>query len=403
MKKRLPIFIFICLLPFLMWGCNKNDGKSAATKYGDYWTSYSNLPGPPDSLTALSVKGPFYVYRVSIGEASTTEILATVEFSKNQTLASETDADYQSKYWIEKAQKADGQTTSVKVSSNVANDFYVTLYFKTVKDDIESYWVQCKSDDGVHSSDGAVIPEPYQDPQLPIAGVKEFNFKGSLKEGNEIKNSLDQAGYVTEFRQYTDGLYTVSGYKKHESRAKIEETQFETKDWNTNKEKSKGNVGFYDKSTAFSGSIIIDWTFSNIPFTIEINDARLDKLEEGEDEISYTMSGTAEIKQTSFSMGDLVFKLKDQQKKNFTSEYGFKIKKEPEPAVIWDYVETWEYVDEKYGTPFLLTVSYVTYDSPTDLSYIPVKALDEIDGTDKMTFMMPAFGGTATWTFKVAE
>jgi len=112
------------------------------------------------------------------------------------------------------------------------------------------------------------------------------------------------------------------------------------------------------------------------------------------------MSGTAEIKQKSFNMGDLVFQLKDKQSKPFSDEYGFTVVKEPSPGVSWNYVETWEYIDEKYGTPFLLTVSYTTGNSPTDLSSVPVKELDEIDGTDTMSFMMPACGGTATWSFK---
>lgn len=403
MRKRLTIIILVCLLLCLIGGCNESGVKPVTSISGKYWTTYSNIPGPPDSVTALSVKGPFYVHRVSITEKSTSEILATVEFSKGETLASATDERYNSIYWIETIQNADGQTTSVKVSSNVANDFVATLYFKTVKDDIHSYWVQRKSDDGVHSSDGAVISDPYQDSELPIAGVKEFNLKGSHKDGGEIKSSLEEAGYEAEFKQYVDGTYTVAAYKESESRAKIEEAVIEPEGWNTNKEKTEGNVGYYSKSGDFSGRINIDWTLNDIPFTIEINDARLEKLEDGEDEISYTMSGTAVIKQTSFNMGDLVFKLKDKQKKSFSVDYGFKIKKEPNPAVIWEYIESWQYEDEKYSTPFLLTVSYVTYNSPTDLSSVSVKALDEIDGTDDMTFMMPAYGGTATWTFKAEE
>jgi len=112
------------------------------------------------------------------------------------------------------------------------------------------------------------------------------------------------------------------------------------------------------------------------------------------------MSGTAEIKQKSFKMGDMVYRLNDEQKKYFSEEYGFKVVKEPNPAVMWDYVESWEYIDDSYGTLFVLTVSYTTRNSPTDLSSIPVKDIDEIDGTDTMSFMMPAYGGTARWTFK---
>ncbi len=408
MKKRLIILVIVSLLSCLTYGCeqqkesegDKSTKKSAAIPSGEYWATYSNLPGPPESLKELNVEGPFYINSVSIVEVSTKEELAVVNFSEDETSASDTNERDHSKYWAEIIQNEKGKPVSVKLSSNAANDFVVTIYFNMVEQDLPAYHAQLKSDDGVHSSDGSVIPNPYEDPELPIAGVKQLNFKESREEGNKIRNSLEAAGYETFSMLYGNGVYTISTVEDLVSRAKIEETVLKPKDWTTDKDKSKGNVGFYSKSGNFTGNITINWELSNIPFTIEIKDASLKKLEDGEDETNYTMSGTAEIKQKSFKMGDMLYQLTDKQKKSFSEEYGFKVVKEPNPSVMWDYVETWEYTDDKYGTLFLLTVSYTTRNSPTDMSSVPVKGLDEIGGTDTMSFMMPAYGGTATWTFK---
>ncbi len=114
----------------------------------------------------------------------------------------------------------------------------------------------------------------------------------------------------------------------------------------------------------------------------------------------YTMSGIAEINPKSFTMGDLVFRLKDQQKKQFEEEHAFQVCKTPTPGVSWDYVETWEYVEDQYNTTFLVTVSFITRKSPTDFNFIPVSDIDKLDGSHNMTFMLPAAGGTATWSFQ---
>lgn len=410
MKKRIRVLIGVLLITFLLNGGETDTGSqkaanAAASPSGAYWTTYSNIPGPPASLKELSVNGPVYISRVSIGELSTGEELATVNFSKAETRGAASNQRDNSKYWVEKIQNAAGETVSVKVSSNAANDFAVTLYFNLAETDLPAYFHGLKSDDGVHRSDGSVISEPYHDPELPIAGSKELNFSGSYEDGSKIKNSLEEAGYETYSMRYSNGVYTFSTLKELVSRAKIEESVLKPKDWKTDKNKTEGNVGFYNKPGSFTGKISIDWTLSNIPFTIVINDARLDMLEDEEDRTSYTMSGTAEIKQKSFTITDndgrnSVFKLKDKQQKRFSVEHAFQVSKTPKPGVSWDYVETWEYVEAQYNTPFLLTVGYTTRQSPTDFSFIPVSDLDKLDGSHTMTFTLPAFGGTATWSFQ---
>jgi len=206
--------------------------------------------------------------------------------------------------------------------------------------------------------------------------------------------------YILYGSSYQNGIHTYSTRKELVSRAKIEETVLKPKDWTSEKDKAIGNVGFYNKSDSFTGMITIDYTLSNIPFTVEIKDVKLEKLEDLENQTSYTMSGTAEIKQESFAIADEVYRLKDEQKKKFSAdnEFDFIVAKEPNPAVWWTYAETWEYVGDTYGAPFTVLVYYTTLDSPQDSSGVPVKDLDEIDGTD--TYTTPGYSCTATWSFK---
>lgn len=414
MKKQIRVFIGILLIIFLLSGGDTGAGSqraanAAAIPSGVYWTTYSNIPNKPDSPTAIVQEGPYYLHRVEIGEPSTAELLASVEFANdNVHCLTYTNPNDHAQYWVERIVNEKGETTAIKVASTAANNWYLRISINAVSDQMPAMnGFLPRPDNGVRSPDGETLSDPYADPKRPIAGFKELNFKGSYEDGNKIRSSLEEAGYEPAFRSYSNGVYTVATLKELVSRAKIEETVLKPKDWKTDKNKTKGNVGFYNnKPSSFTGKISIDWTLSNIPFTIVINDVRLDMLEDEEDRTSYTMSGTAEIKQKSFTITDndgknaLVFKLKDKQQKRFSEEHAFQVSKTPKPGVSWDYIETWEYVEAQYNTPFLLTVSYTTRQSPTDFSFIPVSGLDKLDGSHAMTFMMPAFGGTATWSFR---
>ena len=138
-----------------------------------------------------------------------------------------------------------------------------------------------------------------------------------------------------------------------------------------------------------------------MPFTVEINDAKLKMIDDGMDETNYTLSGTAEINLTSFTFEGDVYILKDKQKKPFSNEYGFKVLKTPEPAVRWNFIEQWEYVsDSQYAIPSMLVLTFYTGSSPADFDDVPVEGLDELDGSYNCNSLMPVMGGTATWTFK---
>ena len=122
-------------------------------------------------------------------------------------------------------------------------------------------------------------------------------------------------------------------------------------------------------------------------------------LEDEEDVTSYTMSGTAEIQQKSFNVEGREFILKDSQQKSFKEDFAFQVFKTPSPGVCWDFLEQWQYVEEEFGASFIIQVSFGTRKSGGDLSIVPVEDTDKIDGSFNMDFMMPAWGGTATWKF----
>ena len=94
------ILVLACVLSCLLAGCNKSAMPTNSS--GEYWTTYSNIPGPPDTFKELNVKGPFYINRVNIGERSTAELLATVNFTKDQTFGTDTEEKYNTKFWVEK-------------------------------------------------------------------------------------------------------------------------------------------------------------------------------------------------------------------------------------------------------------------------------------------------------------
>lgn len=409
MKKRIMILTVAVLIACLLNGCEKQrEGEgnqraenSAAIPHGVYWTTYSNIPNKPDSPDAIVPEGPYYLSRVEIGEPSTEELLASVEFANdNVRCLTYTNPNNHAKYWVERNINEKGETTAVKVASTAANNWYLRITCNTASDNMPAINVFLpRSDSGVHSPSGETISDPYADPERPIAGYKELRFKGSHEDGNKIREAVEQAGYKISLPQYVNGIYFFRTDPEMTGRAKIEDTVLEPEKWKAEEEGTKGNIGLYKRPGSFTGKIAIDYLFSSLPFTIVINDARLDMLEDEDDRTSYTMSGTAEINPKSFAMGDLVFRLKDQQKKRFKEEHSFQVCKTPTPGVSWDYVESWGYVEDQYNTSFLLTVSYTTRKSPTDFTFISVSDIDKLDGSHSMTFMLPASGGTATWSF----
>jgi hypothetical protein len=243
------------------------------------------------------------------------------------------------------------------------------------------------------------LPDPYKDPGIPIAGYKELRFSSSYEQGNKIKESVEQAGYPTWSIRFENGEYRFDTMKELEGRAKIEETVLKPNGWKINEGSTKGNIGLYSRAGSFTGSIGIEWTFIGVPFTIEISDAKLVMRDDGPDETNYTLAGTAEIKQKSFMSSGQVYTLSDNAKKTVNLEYGFKVRKTPDPAVRWSYAESWEYKDQT-GKPLLVTVNFSTSKSPAEMEDVPVADVDKIDGAYNMSFMMPNFGGTATWGFQ---
>lgn len=407
MKKKLVAIIVLSLLLSLNNGCGvlggikdaKLPSKPATIPSGVYWATYSNIPDAPDLPGGLSIEGPYIVRRVEIGEPSTGELLASAEFPENVDSVTDTNPNDNSKYWVERIQDAKGTTTAIKLYSTAANNFYLNLSVYSVSAKIPMFSANSlMSDDGVHSPDGAVLSDPYKDPEIPIAGYKELSFRGSFKQGTKIKEFVEQAGYQTWSVRYQNGEFIFDTMKELTGRAKIEETILKPELWKPDDAKTKGNVGVYYYSDGFTGEIMFDWNYMGVPFSVKINDAKLEMRDDGEDQTTYSLSGTAEINLKSFNLGGIVYKLKDKQQKAFMEEDCFIVRKTPKPSVHWYYMDGWEYVND-FGTGFILMVNFSIGKSPTDIDYIPVADLDEIDGSYNMNFM-PGMGGKATWSFK---
>jgi hypothetical protein len=148
----------------------------------------------------------------------------------------------------------------------------------------------------------------------------------------------------------------------------------------------------------FTGAITINWQFSGLNFVITINDATLTLKDDGIDETNYTLSGTATISPGSFTYGGNVYTLAEAAEKAFSDEYGFKVRKLPEPAVRWGYVEMWEY--QSGGSPFGVVVNFGTKTGTGcgGIFDVPIASLDNLDGQYTMS-CMEAYGGTAVWEF----
>lgn len=428
MKRKLAIIVILSFILCIIGGCGIPDGIKGVAKpasqgqennqgqnnnpeqkensgsssipSGVYWAAYTNIPDKPDSSDGITAEGLYYVQRIEIGEPSTEELIAFVEFPGNENLATYTNPNDHSKYWVERIIGEGGKTTGIKLASTAANNFYINLNLYTVAGKTPALNIHSlKSDDGVHSPDGSVLSDPYKDPEIPIAGFKELKFSTSYEQGNKIRQSVEQAGYPTWSVRFENGEYRFDTMKELEGRAKIEETVLKPNGWKIDEGSTKGNVGVYSRASGFTGSIGIEWTFAGVPFTIEISDAKLVMRDDGPDETNYTLTGTAEIKQKSFISSGQVYTLSDSAKKPVNYEYGFKVRKIPGPAVRWSYAESWQYKDQN-GNPYLVSVNFSTNKSPTEIGDVPVADVDKIDGSYNMGFMMPSFGGTATWGFQ---
>jgi len=365
---------------------------------GAYRSTWSSIPQQTDD--GKTPAGALHVERLEIGERSTGELVAGVSFPEGVNTASVVSAKDGAQYWVERVQDADGRTVSVKLSSTAANEFYLNLDLYSAAGGTPAMTINnLSSDAGVQGPDGATIPDPYEDPDLPIAGFKQLKFRGTHREGAEIMQKVADAGFETFSSRYGDGVYEFGTYRELDARAWIEDNILDGEKWKPVKEQTQGNVGVYARQDGFRGEISIQWQVALQAFSVQIDDARLTETDDGPDETNYALTGNAVISPESFTIEDVTYRLKDSRSKKFSDEYGVKVRKQDPPRVYWEYVESWAY-ESAEGYPYEVVVSYITGDSPTDLDGIPVADLDDLDGSHEMTFMLPAMGGSATWDFE---
>ncbi len=362
---------------------------------GVYWQTYSNIPDTTYTIGSVTIGGPLFVGQVSIGEPSTHELLADLGFSSTAACVTGNNPNDNSQYWVERTQDASGKTTKLKVGSNAANKFYLNLilYSQDGLPVLNAYGL--KSDDGVHAPDGSILDDPYSDPDKPIAGEKELHFTADLKLGRSAQSLFEARGFEISHISFENGTYSFSTRNKLEGRAKWEKDILEKNHWFPIKTNCNGNIGYYKYSNKFTGKITISWNYLGVVlFTIEMNDAKLTMKDDGPDETNYTLTGTAVISPKSCSLGTL----SESESKAYYDEYGFKVLKTDPPRVRWGFAESWNYVSSN-DIPLLIIVNWFTWKSMGVPYDVPIKDLNTLDGSYNMDYLMPAYGGTATWKF----
>lgn len=257
---------------------------------GVYWTEFSSIPETTYVVGDRIFGGPLFVGLVSIGEPSTTELLADLFFPNGVNCVTYTDPMDNIQYWVERTQSAEGRTIALKVASTVANIPYLNLilYSATTGQTI-LFLYGLKPDGGVvHSPDGSVLNDPYQDPKLEIGGGKELNFRvKDFSDGYKTKYLFEGTGYDLLNKRYNKGVYTFSILDTKDGRALIEENVLAKYNWFPVKSLTKGNVGYYEnrdtitfnitshakEDTVSTQKIILEGTIDNpLKKTIPITD-----------------------------------------------------------------------------------------------------------------------------------
>lgn len=235
--------------------CNSNP---SAIPSGVYWTEFSSIPETTYVVGDQTYGGPLFVGAVSIGEPSTSELLADLCFSDGVNCVTYTDPMDNIQYWVERTQSAEGRTTALKVASTVANIPYLNLilYSATTGQTI-LFLYGLKPDGGVvHSPDGSVLSDPYQDPQLKIGGAKMLNFRvKNFSDGQKVKSLFDGSGYNLFSIRYSNSIYSFDVNDTRDGRALIEENVLAKYNWLPVKGPTKGNIGYYENRDTITFNI----------------------------------------------------------------------------------------------------------------------------------------------------
>lgn len=234
---------------------------------GVYWTEYSSIPETTYVVGGQTFGGPLFVGSVSIGEPSTGELMADVAFPDGVNCVTYTNNNDKVQYWVERTQNTEGKTTALKVASTAANIPYLNLNLHSAESGQTILFVHGLMPDSgvVHSPDGSVLANPYEDPSLKIGGAKELYFNvDNYSEGRKTTELFNGSGYDLYSLMYNQGVYSFTVSNTSDGRALIEENILSKANWFPIKSMTNGNVGYYE---------LQDSSIPNIPSHPEEDDS----------------------------------------------------------------------------------------------------------------------------------
>lgn len=262
-----------------------NSTSATMPTSGVYWNTYSNIPDTSYNVGELVFDGPCFAGYVHLTEPSTEEILALTSFAADVNCVTFTSNTDGVQYWVERIQAPNGGTSAIKIASTAANIPWLTIYMYSVKSGRCHYRVyNLRPDGGVHTPEGAILDNPYEDPELKFGGDKILCFKGDFNKGRDIKYKVQEAGYqVFSYRFYNSLTEFSVGYTSI-GRAYIQENVLKKANWFP--VETNGSKGIYElkdtiiinieshdnEQTVSNQNVTVKGTISN-PFTDKpIND-----------------------------------------------------------------------------------------------------------------------------------
>ena len=231
-----------------------NSTSAQMPSSGVYWTMFSSIPDTTYNVGKVVIGGPCFAGHVHVDEPSTGEILAEVSFPMDVNCVTYTSIKDGVKYWVERTQASDGSTTAIKVASTAANIPVLRIQMYSVESGEMYYSVHnLPPDGGVHTPDGAVLTNPYEDSSLKFGGAKKLDFQAKFDQGRKIRLKVEEAGYETFSIRYDNGIYSIDVDNTSTGRAYIEEDVLNKENWFLVEGSGNGNAGVYE----FNDSVIV--------------------------------------------------------------------------------------------------------------------------------------------------
>jgi hypothetical protein len=244
---------------FVVGAGTGTSSSSSLPQSGVYWTTFSSIPSNPYMIGGETYGDSLYVGYVEIGEMSTGDILAAMQFESGNNCATYTNPNDHAQYWVERTQDASGVTTALTVAATVANVVYLNLQLCNIANGSPELSANGLRPDGgvVHTPEGGALADPYQYSSLKFGGFKALAFSvKNVQQGLEIRGKVAEAGYEWSDYRYAKPISSFIVVKTQDARKLIEENVLQKERWYPVAAGTRGNAGLY----AYRDSIVIDIT-----------------------------------------------------------------------------------------------------------------------------------------------